>query len=72
MVKGIKDLIQTSQTEFAKELIERDAKGNWYSSMNVSNLILGKAKPKDPYTYVIISEILNVELEEIIKRFSNQ
>jgi hypothetical protein len=60
-----------SNQEFAKELIEKKAPGNWYSSMNVSNLINGNTVPRDPYVFLILAEMLEESVSEIIKRYSN-
>lgn len=71
-MKGLRDLMtDATNTELQKELIKRGATGNWYSSMNVSNLING-TKPKDPNLYIILADIFNVTTEEIIKRFSHE
>lgn len=70
-VKGIKDLMgQLTQSELAKELIDREASGNWYSHMNVSNLIHGVTIPRNPSVLLVLADIFEVSIEEMINRYS--
>lgn len=69
--KGVKDLMgEMKNSDLQKELIDRNVSGNWYSSMNVSNIVTGNTAPKDPIVYISLADIFNVTTEEIIKRFS--
>ena len=69
--KGLKDLMgEMKNADLQKELIDRQAKGNWYSSMNVSNMVAGNTSPRDPMVFITLSDIFNIKVEEIIKRFS--
>jgi hypothetical protein len=69
--KGIKDLMgEMKNSALQKELIDRNVAGNWYSSMNVSNIVTGNTAPKNPMVYIELADIFNTSTEEIIKRFS--
>lgn len=69
--KGIRDLMgEMKNSDLQKELIDRNVAGNWYSSMNVSNIVTGNTAPKNPMVYIELADIFNTSTEEIIKRFS--
>lgn len=70
---GIKDLMdrQRFQTKhIQKALLENGVPGNWKSIQNVYNLTKGFTVPRDPYAYIILANLLNVEVEVVILRYS--
>lgn len=44
--------------------------GNWSGYQNVYNMISGICAPKDPYTYVVLANLLDESVETIILRYS--
>lgn len=70
---GIKDLMdrQRFQTKhIQKALLENDVPGNWKSIQNVYNLTKGFTVPRDPYTYIVLANLLNVDVDVVILRYS--
>ena len=70
---GIKDLLEDQRyriSHIQSELIKQDIPGsNWTSYMNVYNLVHG-CYPNDAYTFVFLSELLNIDINIIISRYS--
>ena len=70
---GIKDLLEDQRyriSHIQNELIKQDIPGsNWTSYMNVYNLVHG-CYPNDAYTFVFLSELLNIDINIIISRYS--
>lgn len=70
---GIKDLMdrQRFQTKhIQKALLENDVPGNWKSIQNVYNLTKGFTVPRDPYAYIVLANLLNVDVDVVILRYS--
>lgn len=53
-----------------KALLENDVPGNWKSIQNVYNLTKGITIPRDPYAYIVLANLLNVDIEVVILRYS--
>lgn len=68
--KGVKDLLNCKQQEVQKYLIDSGALGNWYSTVNVHNLVNGKVSPSDGFTYILLARITQQPVEVILKRYS--
>lgn len=71
---GILDLMEKQRFKpqhVQKALLEYDTPGNWSSIQNIYNLVNGNTRPKDPYVYVILANLLNVDLELIINRYTS-
>jgi|LauGreDrversion4_2_1035121.scaffolds.fasta_scaffold50222_6 hypothetical protein len=71
---GIQDLMDKQRFKpqhIQKALIENDAPGNWASIQNVYNLVKGNTTPKDPYAYLVLSRLLNVDVEVILMRYTD-
>lgn len=71
---GIQDLMDAQRFKpqhIQKALLETGAPGNWKSIQNVYNLIKGATNPKDPYVFIVLSNLLKVELELIIYRYTS-
>lgn len=70
---GIKDLLDEQRyrvSHLQSELIKNDIPGsNWTSYMNVYNLVHG-CYPNDAYTFVFLSDLLNIDINVIISRYS--
>jgi hypothetical protein len=70
---GIKDLLEDQRyriSHIQNELIKQGIPGsNWTSYMNVYNLVHG-CYPNDAYTFVFLSELLNIDINVIISRYS--
>jgi hypothetical protein len=73
--KGIKDLLDHQRFRIGhlqNELIKQDIPGsNWSSYMNVYNLVHG-CYPNDAYTFIFLSEFLNLDIKIIINRYSDK
>lgn len=70
---GIKDLMDRQRFQskhIQKALLENDVPGNWKSIQNVYNLTKGFTVPRDPYAYIVLANILNVDVEVVILRYS--
>jgi hypothetical protein len=68
--KGIKDLLDCKQQDLQKYLIDSGAIGNYYSTVNIHNLVNGKVSPTDAFTYVLLARITEHPVEIILKRYS--
>ena len=70
---GIKDILDDQRYRIGhlqSELVKNDIPGsNWSSYMNVYNLVHG-CYPNDAYTFVFLSELLNIDINVIISRYS--
>jgi hypothetical protein len=70
---GIKDLLDDQRyrvSHLQSELVKQDIPGsNWSSYMNVYNLVNG-CYPNDAYTFIFLSEFLNLDINIIIGRYS--
>lgn len=74
-VKGIKDLMLKDRFQakhIAKTMIDNGAPGNWSAVQNIYNLMSGDIVPKDPYVFIVLSRMLNVELHDILMRYSSR
>jgi hypothetical protein len=70
---GIKDLMDKQRfmpKHIQKALLENDVPGNWKSIQNVYNLIKGTTGSRDPYAYVVLANLFNVDIEVIIYRYT--
>lgn len=70
---GIKDLMDRQRFQpkhIQKALLESDVPGNWKSIQNVYNLIKGITSSRDPYTYIVLAKVLNVDVEVVICRYT--
>jgi len=45
--------------------------GSWDSIQNVYNLINGVVAPKDAYVYIVLSDMLFVDIKTILHRYSS-
>ena len=73
--KGIKDLMMKDRFQakhIAKTMIDNGAPGSWGSIQNIYNLMSGDIVPKDPYVFIVLSRMLNVELHDILMRYSSR
>lgn len=71
---GIKDLCKQnrySPKHLQEELKKRKAPGSWDSIQNIYNLIHGSVAPKDAYVFIVLSDILFVDIKTILYRYSN-
>lgn len=72
-VKGVKDFMERERfapRHISKALIEKNVPGNWDSYMNIYNLVNGISVPRDAYVYIVLSDILNVDLKTVLYRYS--
>lgn len=70
---GIKDLMDKHRFQpkhIQKALLENDVPGNWKSIQNVYNLVKGITVPRDPYAYIVMAKVINVEVEVVIYRYT--
>lgn len=73
--KGIKDLMEQHRfhaKHIAKAMIDNEVPGNWDSLQNIYNLVSGSICPKDPYVYVVLSNLFNLDISQIIIRYSDK
>jgi len=71
--KGIKDLMESQRYKIkhlSKALKEANIPGNWDSTQNLYNLTNGEVVPKDAYVYVVMSNLLNVDIKTILNRYT--
>lgn len=71
---GVKDLLERGRFKakhVSQALIEKGVPGNWDCPQNVYNLINGTSVPRDAYTYIVLSDLLNIDLRIILSRFSS-
>lgn len=72
--KGVKDIMVSQRyrpTHVRDALLKSSVPGNWKSLQNVYNLVSGSVNPKDPYVFIVLSNLLNVDIRDIIIRYSN-
>lgn len=70
--KGITDLLKKQRITpklLQEELKDKGAPGNWDTYQNVYNLISG-CMPRDAYVFVVLSRFLDIELQELLMRYS--
>lgn len=70
---GIKDLMDKQRFQpkhIQKALLESNVPGNWKSIQNVYNLIKGNTSSRDPYTYIVLARVLNIDVEVVILRYT--
>lgn len=53
-------------------LIKEKVPGKWVSTQNVYNLVNGKTVPKDGYVFIFLSSFLDVDIRQILYRYSNK
>lgn len=53
------------------ELNRNNIPGSWSSYQNIYNLVDGSVRPRDPSVYVILARMFQMNLEEIISRYSD-
>ncbi|MGB0976710.1 MAG: hypothetical protein ACPGSG_06995 [Prolixibacteraceae bacterium] len=71
---GIKDLCKQNRysgKHLQEELKKRNAPGSWDSIQNVYNLMHGTVAPKDAYVFIVLSDILFVDIKTILHRYSS-
>ena len=72
---GIVDLMQSKRyrpKHIANELIKYNVPGNWKLYQNVHNLVCGHVVPKDAYIYILLANLLDVDVKTILYRYSSQ
>ena len=73
-IRGIEDLIKPKRYragDLAEEMINLGVPGSWVIKQNLYNLIKGKVAPRDPYVYIVLAKLLDVDVETILLRFTN-
>lgn len=71
---GVQDLMEKHRfraQHIQKALLEAGTPGNWKSIQNVYNLVRGLTTPKDPYVYIVLSNILMVDIDVILYRYTS-
>lgn len=71
---GIRDLMEAQRFQakhIAKTMKDYGVPGNWNSIQNIYNLMSGDIIPKDPYVFIALANMLNVELSTILIRYSS-
>ena len=71
---GIKDLLEHGRFKpkhVGKALIDKGVPGNWDCYQNIYNLIKGISVPKDAYVYIVLADLLDVDLRIILSRYSS-
>ncbi len=56
----------------AQELIKNDVPGTWTTYQNVHNLVCGHVVPKDAYIYILLANLLDVDVKTILYRYSSR
>ena len=56
----------------AQELIKNDVPGNWNTYQNVHNLVCGHVVPKDAYIYIMLANLLDVDIKTVLYRYSSR
>ena len=72
--KGIVDIMakQRYKAKHIQEaLISNGADGEWDSIQNIYNLVKGRVRPRDPYVYIVLSSLLQVDIDLILYRYSS-
>jgi hypothetical protein len=70
---GIKDLLDRGRFKpkhVSKALIDKGVPGNWECYQNVYNLIKGASVPKDAYVYIVLADLLDVDVRIVLSRYS--
>jgi hypothetical protein len=73
-IRGIEDLIKPKRYragDLAEEMINLGVPGSWEVKQNVYNLIKGRVAPRDPYVYIVLAKLLEVDVETILLRYTN-
>jgi hypothetical protein len=76
--KGIKDMMEKLRyraSHLQTSLLESEIPGNWEDKsglQNVYNLIEGRVMPKDGYVFIFLSEFLQVNLREVLLRYTKK
>jgi hypothetical protein len=70
--QGVKDLMRSKRYSIAhltEALQARSVPGNWDTYQNVYNFINGRT-PRDAYAYIVLADLLDVDLRTILLRYS--
>jgi hypothetical protein len=73
-MRGIEDLIKPKRyraRDIAEEMIRLSVPGSWEVKQNLYNLIKGRVVPRDPYVYVVLANLLEVDVETILYRYTS-
>ena len=73
-MKGISDLMEARRFKpkhIADELFKQKVPGNWKLYQNVYNLVNGNIVPKDAYIYIVLANLLDVDVKTILYRYSS-
>jgi hypothetical protein len=73
--RGVMDLMESKRYKpkhIAEELIKNDVPGNWKLYQNVHNLVCGYVVPKDAYIYIMLANLLDVDIKTILYRYSSK
>jgi hypothetical protein len=73
-MRGIEDLIKPKRDrakDLAEEMIKLGVPGSWDVKQNLYNLIKGRIAPRDPYVYVVLANLLEVDVETILYRYTS-
>jgi hypothetical protein len=72
--KGVRDIMEKKRyrpKDVKDVLNKKNVPGNWKEYQNLYNLINGVVRPKDPYVYIVIANLLEESIESIILRYSD-
>lgn len=72
-IRGIEDLIKPKRYKaqhIAEEMIRLGVPGNWDIKQNLYNLIKGRIVPRDAYVYIVLADLLDVDVRTILYRYT--
>lgn len=73
-MRGIEDLIKPKRyraKDIADEMIKLGVPGSWDIKQNLYNLIKGRIVPRDAYVYVVLANLLEVDIKTILYRYTS-
>lgn len=73
-LRGISDLMESKRfrpKHIADELTRQKVPGSWATHQNVYNLINGKVMPRDAYVFIVLANLLDVDIKTILYRYSS-
>lgn len=73
-MRGVLDLMKPKRyrpKDIADKMAELSVPGNWDIYQNVYNLVSGKIVPRDAYVYIVLANLLEVDVETVLYRYTS-
>lgn len=73
-MRGVLDLMKPKRyrtRDIAEQMIKHGVPGSWDTYQNVYNLVSGRIVPRDAYVYVVLANVLEIDVETILYRYTS-